>query len=487
MRKILIILVLFIFLIQLARAAEVCVVVDYGKDSENEPDSKCVDVNEGIDGYQLLQKTGFNILWSNYYNKTFFGVTFDYGHSVCRISGVGEDVDYSLGRDGTGCEYHGKYWNFILAGNGKWNHMPVGYDGGPTCWNRDLLWDKLDVFVHYCAQDGDTIGMAFGPELSEPQMFIVNISKVYIDGEREKKLEKGSGKINDVFPGSKIEFKLEFENLYNSDTEIDVTDISTEGTIEEIDNGADIEEELSDFDLKADKKDTKILEFIIPLEVEDKDRLLKIEVQAKDNAGIRYEREFRYDLQIEKDDHKLKITKADLNKDLYACGETALLDFSVINLGKREENVNLEIISKDLGINFNENFELTNDPFKSSSKYEKRVNLLLPDNLDKKTYPISITANYGPEKETKELNLVIDECEKRAISNVEEATEIQAQGVEKELSSAEEQPIKETRITGMAVTGKKASNGVTFILTAVFGFLILMILVLVIAFRLTRI
>ena len=37
---------------------------------------------------------------------------------------------------------------------------------------------------------------------------------MYIE-EREKKLEKGSGKINDVFPGSKIEFKLEFENIAN--------------------------------------------------------------------------------------------------------------------------------------------------------------------------------------------------------------------------------------------------------------------------------
>jgi hypothetical protein len=42
--------------------------------------------------------------------------------------------------------------------------MPVGWDAGDTCWNRD----SLSYDGHYCARDGDVLGYAYGPWGTQP-------------------------------------------------------------------------------------------------------------------------------------------------------------------------------------------------------------------------------------------------------------------------------------------------------------------------------
>jgi len=466
MKKLLIGLLLLVFMIQLVNAAEVCVVVDY---KDGEPDSKCIDIDEGKDGYELLEEIGWSLLWTP---DSF------YGRMLCKINDVGTDVDAGTGY----CEYTGDFWNFVLVDGNEWGHMPVGLTGGDTCWNRDFSWSDWSKVVHYCTKDGDTIGLAFGEAGAEPQMFTANISKIYVDGDKLSDKKVRRGKIEEVFPESTVKFKIELENLYDHSTDIEITDISIEGTIEEIDDGDDIDEELTEFDLAADKKKTKELEFTIPLEVEAKDRLVRIEIKAEDDAGIKYEKEFTYDLEVEKEKHKLKILKAELDKNSYKCGVNALLSFSVINLGGEEEDVELQIVNEELEIDIKESFELSNDAFEASSKYEKRFNIWLPDDVSKGTYALMVTADYSGEKETQNVDLVISECEGAAKveedKESEEVTDVQTGDVSDDEDGTEAEVTEEERTT----TEKTIAGNLPLVLTGVLGVLIVLIIVLFVVF-----
>lgn len=458
-KKVLIGLFVLVFMIQLVNAAEVCVIVDYGSGGENKPDSKCIDIDEGKNGYELLNEIGWNIKWKDW------GGTL--GHSICSINDLGYDESTCWGNEG--------YWNFNLIENGEWYHViDKGFDGTP----------------HYETVDGDFVGLAFGPDGAKPEMFKVNITRIYVDGEKQSDSKTRSGKIVDVFPGSVVEFRIELENLYDSGTDIEITDISIEGTIEEINDGEDIDEEISDFDLDADRKKTEELKFEIPLKAEAKDRLVRIEINAKDDAGIKYETEFTYDLEVKKEDHKLKITKAELDKASYKCGENALLSLYVLNIGAKEENVNLKIVNEDLKLEINEAFGLSNDPSEESSKYEKRFNIWLPRNISKVTYPITITANYGAQKETANVNLVVSECEKKTGSTpaeeVEESnTDVGAGQSNQEGGIEAEKETKPGEMTKIAGAGKITEN-LPFVLIAVLGVLIVLIIALLAIFWVFR-
>ncbi|MBU0627597.1 MAG: hypothetical protein KKC75_00265 [Nanoarchaeota archaeon] len=456
MKKILIFLVVLILAVQIASAANVCVVVDYGKDGGEKPDSKCIDISEGMDGYYFMEQMGWTLLWTP--NTT-------YGHMLCKIREEGTDVS------GQYCEYDGDFWNLVLNRNGKWLHMPVGLDAPGPCWN----YDENSWTGHYCTESGDVLGFAFGAAGYEPTMFNANATKVYVDGKSQTNLNNNGGKLKDAVPGSTIEFRLKFENLYSASTDIYVNIISVDGTFIEVDNGADIDQGLSDFDLLAGKDETKSLKFIVPLNAESKDRLLKITINARDDAGIRYEKTLTYDVRIEKDPHKLSITNAEMNKVSYTCGENALLSLTVLNLGDNKENVNLKIFNTELGINLNEKVELLNDPSDPSGKYEQRLNVLIPEGVEKKTYTLTIDAEYGNNRETEKLEIVVDNCDssgsQETVAGAEEPeTNLQGEGVFSEETTTGEK----TALSSTEVTNVKTDKNAYY---AIIGIVILLIVI----------
>lgn len=461
MKKTLILILTSILIVQLVNAAEVCVIAYY---PTGEADSKCISIEEGKSGYELMEEIGWSLLWSP---------ESAFGRMLCKINDVGTDVS------GQYCAYNGDFWNIVLNRNKEWIHLPIGLDAPGGCWNYDMnSWDG-----HYCTKNGDVLGLAFGPAGSKPEMFKVNITKIYVDGEKQSDSKTRRGKIVDVFPESTIEFKIELENLYHHSIDIDILDVSIEGTIEEISDGEDIEEYISEFDLKADKKITEELEFTIPLEVDAKDRLVTIEIDAEDDAGIKYKKKFTYDLEVEKEQHNLKILKAELNKDSYKCGENVLLELSIINIGAKNEDIDLQIANEDLDIDINENFELSNDAFEPSSKYENKFNIWLPNNdVSKGTYPIEITADYKNEKEIENINLILSESCKKSEQpkETEEITDVQT-GI---ISETEE---TEAGISEEGMTIKETiTKNLPLLLTVVLGILIISVILLFVLFLIFR-
>ena len=154
MNKLVIYLVLIVCLAAIASAANVCVVVYY---LDKTADSKCVNIADSVDGKAALDATGFSTLWTP---------DSEFGQMVCKIGGVGTDVNSATGY----CEYSGDFWNFVLKDGAKWGHSPIGLNGGTQCWNRDFSWSDWSTIVHYCARDGDLIGFAFVRAGAENQL-----------------------------------------------------------------------------------------------------------------------------------------------------------------------------------------------------------------------------------------------------------------------------------------------------------------------------
>jgi len=142
MKKLITLGLLTLMITGLAQAARVGVVVDFPDGSTF---SQCIQTDEGVNGYELANTMAKSTTWGPEHPQ--------FGHSLCKIDGFGNKVT------GTGCEWTGTYWAYwVIASGSTWTSMPVGHDGGETCWNRDpYSWSG-----HYCVQDKDVIGYVFG-------------------------------------------------------------------------------------------------------------------------------------------------------------------------------------------------------------------------------------------------------------------------------------------------------------------------------------
>ncbi|MBW2975291.1 hypothetical protein KY366_06235 [Candidatus Woesearchaeota archaeon] len=420
MKKIITALLVLLFVIQAASAADVCVIA---YQSRGGIDTKCIDVDEGINGYDLLNGLRWNIGWLNTTTRH-------------ELNSIGETANEGSSE-----------WRFSLAMGSGWFLPEIGLDGEDGCWNRDRDSDE----GHYCVTDEDVIGLAYGSPGAKPEMFIANISAIYVDGERQTDSRTKGGKIDKVFPGSEIEIRLEFRNLYHHTTDINTEDISVRAVIEGIDDQDDIRLEIPEFDLMVDKMTAKELDFTVPVDVEAKDRIMTIELKAKDSSGIRYDEEFTYDVEVEKREHDLRMLYAGFDKDSYSCGTTAVLNLSLINAGSEEENVNLRIGNKDLKLDLYERFKLSNKAFDGTSRYINKLNIRIPDNTAQGNYPVSIKADYSGKTESRSLNLFVSECD---IKDVVKQEESELSKVSKEV---QEEPVS-LPAAGPAEAGEKAEK-----------------------------
>lgn len=384
-------LCVFLMSIAAVSAAEVCVIVYY---SDETVDGECVDVSEGSNGKEVLDATDLNILWTP---------DSIWGQMICKINGIGTNVA------GSTCKYDGEFWNFVIKDSDGWGHSPVGLNGGSQCWNRDFAFSDWSTIVHYCAEDNDLIGFAFGEAGAAPDMLKIDDIKIKVDGKRSSADEDG-GTIKDVEPESHIEIEIKLENLYPKDTKIEIEDVEVEAVIKDIDDGDDLEDESGETDLSAEEDDKITLEFDIPLKVEEDSYDLILTITGDDEKGIHYEKEIEYRLKVEKEKHQLKFTRAELYPKVIECKGTLTLDVSLVNIGTKEEDVKLTIENTEAGIYIEERFTLEDDPFDDDSTFEKEYRILI-DNIEEGTYPIIIEADYKDEGETETVYVDVKECE----------------------------------------------------------------------------
>lgn len=245
---------------------------------------------------------------------------------------------------------------------------------------------------------------------------------VKVDSDTSNNLEDGNRIGDEALPESTVKFLITVENRYTNEQDVDIEDIVVTVTIEDIDNGDDMEEESDEFDLDADSREKVTIEFNLPLEVEENDYNVVILLEGEDDNGNTLSEERTLTLRVDKKSHAVKIRKASLSSAEIMQGDNTVLSVEIINLGSAsEDEVVLEIKNSNLGLNIKqENIELDDDLTDEDCKYRKTATIDTSESLAPGTYPIEIRSYYDEDNldDIKTVNLVVKAKQAAAVTPV---------------------------------------------------------------------
>ncbi|MBR9676808.1 hypothetical protein GOV04_01590 [Candidatus Woesearchaeota archaeon] len=223
--------------------------------------------------------------------------------------------------------------------------------------------------------------------------------------------------IDEIRRGETITITGEIENLFDDrerEYDIQIEDIEVFLLIEDIDDGDNIDEDISVGDIDADKDDTFEFEIDIPNDAEDDEYDAILEVEGEDeNGAIHY---LRWDLTItverEKDD--IRITEAFLDRDVLSCDRRTTLTVEVTNYGSRDQDdVSIKVENNLLDISERVRpIELDEDPDKKDNDYKAIFNLEFGDDELSGTYDLIIDTFIDGDDLMDEdiLRITINDC-----------------------------------------------------------------------------
>ena len=247
---------------------------------------------------------------------------------------------------------------------------------------------------------------------------------VKVDSKSDKNMEYGDAISEEAKPGSKVKFSIELFNNFTDAEDVEIEDAQVTITIEGIDDGDDIEEESSSFDIKADDNDNVDIEFEIPLEVDEDDFDVTINVEGDTDKNGSQESEMTLTLEVQKEKNEVRFLSNALAPSEVKCARNVQLSTSVINTGSdQQDDAILEVSNEELGIALNEAFELSEDAFEDDSKFSKAFTIKVSEDTDEGTYPIvsKVTYNGGRNSKTETADLTVTQCEIAAKDEDEDA------------------------------------------------------------------
>lgn len=227
--------------------------------------------------------------------------------------------------------------------------------------------------------------------------------KAKVDGKSETITSNNEKISKDAKESSDVEFNVEVRNIWDRK----IKGISVTATIENIDNSDDLEEDGEISDLDPGDSDDVSLDFSLPLKVDDGSYDVKVRVEGEDNDNELHVAEWKLTLEVKKDSHNVRISKASVSPSTVSCSGSAALEFNILNLGRDEEEINLEVKNDYLGVDYTEeNIDLgtgTDD----DAEYEKALTIRIPDTINAGVYPLGIKADYNDGKSTAEKTIYI--------------------------------------------------------------------------------
>jgi len=237
---------------------------------------------------------------------------------------------------------------------------------------------------------------------------------IKVDDKTDSNVEDGEKIGEKAKSESEIEFKIKIKNKFTDEEDIEIEDIVATITIEEIDDGDDLEEDSSEFDLKAEDSERVTVKFELPLEVEEGDYNVLIHVEGEDDNGVDHEIYWEIELEVEKESHEIKIRKFSASPSTVSCERRTDLSLELINIGKNEEEEVYYLISNsDLGINLREGpFEITDDFDEDENRLDAIHTVYVKDSQAAGTYDIEIRAFYDTDKidDYQRATLVVNDC-----------------------------------------------------------------------------
>ena len=150
-------------------------------------------------------------------------------------------------------------------------------------------------------------------------------------------------------------------------------------------------------------------------------------------------------------------TGAELQNTEVECSRATNAEIGLINLGTKEENINLEIMNDELGLYINQEITLSEEPFDKENRFSGLMPVAISENAKAGEYPISVRAVYnnGNSEEKKTLNLIIKDCEKAVFE--EKTTEL----VEEKKEIIQEEPLE--KVTAQVVYQQEEKDPIVLI------------------------
>lgn len=265
-------------------------------------------------------------------------------------------------------------------------------------------------------------------------------------------------------PESELRFNFNIENTFTDKEDIDINDITVKVTIEEIDDGDDLEEESNEFDLDSDNNEDVDVIIKIPLSVDVGVYAVVIEVEGEDDDGNQHTAQMNLKIDVDKEARDVVVSKASLFPEKIKCSGSSTLTATIKNIGSRiEDEAGIEITNSDLGINFvKEDIELEEDPFDADNEFTKKLIINIDRTTPAGTYPINMNSyiQEGALWESKTVNLEVEACadqvveEEEKIKEEAETVEI-GEEIEEEIIGGEEVPVLEPTTTTEVPLTKK--------------------------------
>lgn len=207
-------------------------------------------------------------------------------------------------------------------------------------------------------------------------------------------LNNGSKIDVDILPGSNLTFTVRVENTLPGSGE-DIKGIFATIIIEEIDDGADLEEDSIDFDLEPGDDERVDANFGIPLDADAGTYIVTVEAEGEDRNQTVHSAKLNFKLEVKKQSHDIRITKLSLSPSIVDCDRKAKLTAEVMNLGSNLENqVALEFKATSLGVNSYDTditLESSAEASDEEKTHVKSLNIEVPDFFKPGTFPILIS------------------------------------------------------------------------------------------------
>lgn len=290
----------------------------------------------------------------------------------------------------------------------------------------------------------------------------------------------------DVLPGSNVTFTLRIENTFQGE-DPKLRGVFAAMTIEDIDDGSDMEEESIDFDLEPGNDNRVEIKFFIPLDVDAGTYNVVIEAEGEDRNETSYKTKLTQKLEVKKQSHDIRITNVLLTPSAVDCDRKAKLTAEITNAGSNpEDQVALEFKSGNLGINsFDRDIflESSDEASEEEKIHTKTLNIEVPAFFQEGTFPIFINLYWKNFVlfDQKTAELVVKECAASAKIPVKEEPK---QGEKDTVTVI--QPKEEARDGGEIVTTTEVSALSSPVLAIILGAVLILILAGLVAFGYLR-
>jgi len=192
-----------------------------------------------------------------------------------------------------------------------------------------------------------------------------------------------------VAPGDTVEFNIDVKNAATYDAE----NVQVTVTIQGIDDGDDIDVTSDTFDLDKGKtkSDVEGLSLVIPVNADDTSYTVEAKVEWEDHAGKDYSSVKNETIDVEKENHAIKITDVQLDSDTTQAGAQGQIAVTMDNIGKNDETVRFQVKSDQLGVNvMSAQFALN-----EGKETTQQVPFTIADNAKPGKYFVYVTAYYG--------------------------------------------------------------------------------------------